>query len=447
MQDFRCDRATIKHWNKTPEGFLQFVAPVGKVGWLRYANADGTIRREYVSEKVLKDAADSLKIKPVTTPGHPPGLVNRDTVRPYISGSTGNTTWMNSDWLWINGAVFDGATIDSIESGETYELSLGYGVDVIPRADGQGFDQVSRYHNHLSPVRKARAEGAGFKFDGDEEGTLFSLDSIGAELSEDDVTAAIAARPISTTAIDVAKEELEKLSTKEKPMVYKATLDGVDLEFEAMDDAKHVRSAEKELSKLRSDSTSLTAKLDSATLALDEAKTELGTIKAEVATQKTALDEAIATVETTKSESMDGDAIAGLIGDRMKLWQEVLPFLRSDNADFEPDYALTPLEIMTQAVKVANPDLKGHLDGLDLADSENSGFVKGLYAGLNAKQFSTKSFTRANADSLLETIRNGRMDMAGKMGGVKGGMESEKELEEAKKRSADRIANANKRSK
>lgn len=427
MQDFRCDRSVIKHWEDTPEGFLRFIAPVGKTGHLLYQNQDGSLRREYVSLDVLKDSADSLKIKPITTPGHPPGLINKDTAKPYLAGSTGNKTWISDGFLWVTGTVFDGKTIDSIKSGATKELSLGYGVELNARSDGD-FDQVKRYINHLSPVGKARASGAGFKLDsGDNVDFLESMDAIDAELPQ----------PPKQTEI-----------TKEKiAMPFKATLDGIELEFSTMDEAKHVKGVEKELDKLRSDSTSLTAKLDTATVALDEAKTELGTIKATVVTQKTALDEAIATVETTKSESMDGDAIAGLIGDRMKLWQEVLPFLRSDNADFEPDYALTPLEIMTQAVKVANPDLKGHLDGLDLADSENSGFVKGLYAGLNAKQFSTKSTTRANADSLLETIRSRRMDMAGKMGGAKGGMESEKDLEEAKKRSADRIANANKRSK
>jgi len=440
MQDFRCDRATIKHWEKTPEGFLQFTAPVGKVGWLRYANADGTIRREYVSEKVLKDSAKSLKIKPVTTPGHPATLLDRDSVQPHIAGSTGNTTWMNSDWLWINGAVFDGKTIDSIEAGETYELSLGYGVETMARADGQGFDQISRYHNHLSPVRKARAEGAEFKLDGLEDGTLFSLDSIGAELSESEIADAIKSTP--------AQKVTE--ITKEIIMPFKATLDGIELEFPTMDEAKHVKGIEKELGKLRSDSASLTEKLDSKTVALDEAKSELGTIKATVVTQKTALDEAIATAETTKSEAMDGEAISSLIGDRMKLWSEVLPFIRSDSPDFEPDYTLSPLEIMAEAVKVANPELKDHLDGLDLADSENSGFVKGLYAGLNAKQFSTKSVTRANADSLLETIRSSRLDAAtknpfAKSSYGKGEMQAEKDLEEARKRRADRIATANKK--
>lgn len=427
---------------------MQFVAPVGKVGWLRYQNTDGTIRREYVSEKVLKEAADSLKIKPVTTPGHPPSLVNRDTAKPYISGSTGNTTWMNSDWLWINGAVFDGETIDSIESGETYELSLGYGVDTVARADGQGFDQISRYHNHLSPVRKARAEGAGFKLDGLEEGTLFSLDSIGAELTDADVEKAIDAIPVSATAIDAVKKELEKLPIKEKPMTYKAVLDGIELAFETMDEAKHIKGVEKELSKLRSDSATVAEKLTTTTTALDAAKEELGTVKAQLVTQKTALDAAEETAKTATDARLDSAAIDTLIGDRMKLWQEVLPMMRSDNADYELDYSLAPLGIMAAAVKVANPDIATHLDGLDLSDSENSGFVKGLYAGLNTKQFSQQSATRSDANSLLAEIRANRFDMAtGGMKGKKmgGDMEAEQSLEESRKKRAERILSANKK--
>ena len=429
MQDFRADRATIKHWEETPEGFLRFTAPIACVGQLTYTNKDGSLRREHVSLDVLKQSADSLKIKPITTPGHPPDLINKDTAKNYIAGSTGNRVWISDNFLWTTGTVFDGETIESIKSGATKELSLGYGVETIARSDGD-FDQVKRHINHLSPVGRARASGAGFKLDsGEDVEFLESVDSIDAEITP------------AQKVTEITKEIIA--------MPFKATLDGIELEFSTMDEAKHVKGIEKELGKLRSDSASLTEKLDSKTVALDEAKSELGTIKATVVTQKTALDEAIATAETTKSEAMDGEAISSLIGDRMKLWSEVLPFIRSDSPDFEPDYTLSPLEIMTAAVKVANPELKDHLDGLDLADSENSGFVKGLYAGLNAKQFSTKSVTRANADSLLETIRNGRLDAAtknpfGKSSYGKGEMQEEKDLEDARKRRTNRIGTANK---
>jgi hypothetical protein len=428
MTDFRCDRATIKHWEDTPEGFLRFTAPVGREGVLLYANRDGTTRKEHVSLNVLKSSADSLKIKPITTPGHPPGLINRDTAKPYLAGSTGNTVWMDNGFLWVTGTVFDGETIDSIKSGRTKELSLGYGVETKVRSDGS-FDQTKRYVNHLTPVGSARAGGSEFKLDGKDE-ALVSLDAIDAP-----------------SVPDVPEQKVKKTKEK-KAMPYKATLDGVDLEFEAMDDAKHVKGIEKELSKLRSDSAATKEKLDAATIALDEAKTELGTVKAEIVTQKTALDAAEETVKTAKEDRLDEDAINTLIGDRMKLWQEVLPMMRSDNADYKPDYSLAPLGIMAAAVKVANPDIAGHLDGLDLSDSENSGFVKGLYAGLNTKQYSQKSATRSDANTLLAEIRANRFDVATGGMSAKGGkseMEAEAVLEMARKKRAERIAAANKK--
>jgi hypothetical protein len=431
MTDFRCDRATIKHWEDTPEGFLRFTAPVGREGILTYGNKDGSVRREHVSLDVLKTSADSLKIKPITTPGHPPGLINKDTAKPYLAGSTGNSVWLDSGFLWVTGTVFDGETIESIKSGRTKELSLGYGVETVVRADGD-FDQTKRHVNHLSPVTSARASGAGFKLDGDDE-ALVSLDAIDA--------------PVPKSLLEVSPEKQSK-KTKEKPMTYKAVLDGIELSFETMDEAKHVKGIEKELSKLRSDSAATKEKLDAATIALDEAKTELGTVKAEIVTQKTALDAAEETVKTAKEDRLDEDAINTLIGDRMKLWQEVLPMMRSDNADYEPDYSLAPLGIMTAAVKVANPDIATHLDGLDLSDSENSGFVKGLYAGLNTKQYSQKSATRSDANTLLAEIRANRFDAAtGGMKSISGKseMEAELALEAARKKRADRILNANKK--
>jgi hypothetical protein len=426
MTDFRCDRATIKHWEDTPEGFLRFVAPIAKVGTLDYLNKDGTTRREHVSLDVLKSSAGSLKIKPITTPGHPPGLVDKDTAKKYLAGSTGNRCWVSDDFLWTTGTVFDGETIDAIKSGKTKELSLGYAVETTMRADGD-FDQVKRHVNHLSPVSSARAKGAGFKLDGDDE-ALVSLDAIDAP-----------------SVPDAPETKVEKKTKEKKAMPFKATLDGFDFEFETRDEAQHLKSVEKELSKLRADSASTKEKLDAATIALDEAKTELGTVKAEIVTQKTALDAAETEVKTAKEDRLDEDAINTLISDRMKLWQEVLPMMRSDNADFEPDYSLAPLGIMAAAVKVANPDIATHLDGLDLSDSENSGFVKGLYAGLNTKQYSQASATRSDANTLLTEIRASRFDMATGGKGGKNPMDAEKALEEARKKRAERIAAANKK--
>jgi hypothetical protein len=422
MTDFRCDRSVIKHWEETPEGFLRFTAPVAKVGTLEYLNRDGSIRREHVSLDVLKESADSLKIKPITTPGHPPGLIDKTTASKFIAGSTGNRVWVDDGWMWINGTVFDGETIDAIKSGSARELSLGYSVKTVARTDGD-FDQVERQINHLSPVTKARAAGAGFKLDGDDTEVLFSTDAIDASNKQ-----------VTAQQLDDLKQKLADLPNKDKKMPYKATLDGVDFEFASLDEAKHVKTTEKELVKLRSDAENATAKAEELQTKLDEASKELITAKATVTEQKTKLD------AVDVEPNLDAAQIETAIGERMKLWQEVLPFMRSDNADFEPDYALSPLGIMTAAVKAANPDLAQHLDALDLNQDANVGFIKGLYAGLNTKQFAQKQKIRSDADSLLSYVRDRRADGMKTTGKVSD-LESGRALEEARKKRAERIAN------
>jgi uncharacterized protein len=420
MTDFRCDRSVIKHWEETPEGFLRFTAPVAKVGTLDYLNADGSIRREHVNLDTLKASADSLKIKPITTPGHPPGLIDKTTAKDYIAGSTGNKVWIDDGFMWVTGTVFDGATIDAIKSGKARELSLGYSVKTVARADGD-FDQIERQINHLSPVTKARAAGAGFKLD-EESNILFSTDAIDASSNQ-----------VTSQQLCDLKQELADLPNKDRAMSYRATLDGVDFEFASLDEAKHVNSAEKELAKLRSDADAIAAKTAELQAKLDDATKELITAKATATEQQTKLDAA-------EESNLDAAQIEAMIGERMKLWQEVLPFMRSDNADFEPDYTLSPLGIMTAAVKAANPDLADHLDALDLSQDGNAGFVKGLYAGLNTKQFTQKQQVRADADSLLRYVRDRHGDgmrTTGKMSDLA----SDRALEEARKKRAERIAN------
>jgi uncharacterized protein len=420
MTDFRCDRSVIKHWEETPEGFLRFTAPVAKVGALDYLNADGSIRREHVNLDTLKASADSLKIKPITTPGHPPGLIDKTTAKDYIAGSTGNKVWIDDGFMWVTGTVFDGETIDAIKSGSARELSLGYSVKTVARADGD-FDQIDRQINHLSPVTKARAAGAGFKLD-EESNILFSTDAIDASSNQ-----------VTSQQLDDLKQELADLPNKDRAMSYKATLDGVDFEFASLDEAKHVKNTEKELVRLRSDADAIAAKTAELQTKLDDTTKELITAKATVTEQQTKLDAA-------EESNLDAAQIEAMIGERMKLWQEVLPFMRSDNADFEPDYTLSPLGIMTAAVKAANPDLAEHLDALDLSQDGNAGFVKGLYAGLNTKQFTQNEKIRSDADSLLRYVRDRRadgMNTTAKMSDLA----SEKALEEARRKRAERIAN------
>lgn len=447
--EFRCDRSVVKHWERTPEGFLRFTAPVAREGVLLYKNKDGTERTEHVSAEVLKRSADSLKIKPVTTPGHPPVLLTKQNAKDYTAGSTGNTVWFDSGFLWVTGTVFDAETIGAIESGDARELSLGYQVQTRERSDGS-FEQINRIVNHLSPVTKARAEGAGFVLDAadDEDSEIW-----------------VAVDSIESTELSQPNTQASTSTGRIKRMTYKASLDGIEFELDSVDLAKHIKTIDKELNSLRSDSSKTADKLAAATDSIATLKAELKEVTSEKSEIKTSLDSAQselgklkpehealkAEAEKLKSDRADGkdgenavpsdESIAEYAAERMKLWSEVLPFMRSDSPNFEPDFTLNPLAIMAEAVKVANPDLADHIDGLNLDEAENAGFIKGLYATLNSKQFAqSRTKTRSNVDALLNDIRAGRAnaDMAGMMS-------AEAKIEKARKARLDRIAGNSKK--
>lgn len=421
MTEFRCDRVTIKHYEKTPEGYLNFTAPIARVGALKY-RSDSGIRTEFVSEQVLRDSAATFKHKPITR-GHPTERVTAENAHKYSIGMTGNITWMDGGFLWINGTVMQKDAVDAILSGEEKELSCGYSVRTQQRSDGT-FEQVERYGDHLATCKIARAQGAGFVLDEADE-VLFSEDAIDSP----------------DQAPPLPKPKASTRSRKDKnPMTYKATLDGIEMEFDSLDTAKHVQGVNKELIKLRSDHDSLETKLKTAQDSLSELRSnhdavteELTTVNAEleqlnselaeangkITGLETSLDSAESRYESLKLEvndeentRVDNDEIAELISERLKVWAEVDPIVRSDKADYEPDYSLSPIEIMAEAVKVRYPNL--NVDGLDLNEPENAGFVKGLYSVISAatsQPRKTGTSSAANVDSMLVTLREGRSDL------------------------------------
>lgn len=152
------DRGVIYKHEDTPEGFLRLHMTIAKVGELKYFNQDGTERLEIVTPEVLFDSAsvDSFKMKPVTSPNHPPVMLNADNAGAYSKGMTGNLVTIDGDFLGIVATVTDAATIRNIKSGRTKQVSCGYIAGTKQRSDGK-FDQLYRQGNHVTICEQGRA--------------------------------------------------------------------------------------------------------------------------------------------------------------------------------------------------------------------------------------------------------------------------------------------------
>lgn len=154
---FHIDRGKIFKAEKTPEGFLNCHAQVARVGELRYRNPNGSDRIERVTKEVLfnADSYNSLKMKPVTCPEHPPVMLDSKNANQYSKGTTSNVVTIDGSFLGICLTITDQQAIDAIEAG-TQEVSCGYMATTRPLPDGT-FQQVTRDYNHLSIVPKGRA--------------------------------------------------------------------------------------------------------------------------------------------------------------------------------------------------------------------------------------------------------------------------------------------------
>lgn len=158
QRSFHIDKGQIFRTEKTPEGFLNCHARVAKVGELRYINPDGSDRIERVTPEVLfnADSYNSLKMKPVTCPEHPPVMLDSSNAQDYTKGFTSNIVTIDGSFLGVCLTLTDQVSIDAVESGEIREVSCGYMATTKLLPDGT-FQQLSRDYNHLAIVSKGRA--------------------------------------------------------------------------------------------------------------------------------------------------------------------------------------------------------------------------------------------------------------------------------------------------
>lgn len=160
----RCDFIS-KSWKvkKTDEGYLTGIAPVAKVGIMKYLLPDGSTRKEFVPSTTLfnKDSMETLKMKPITDTHPPERLISSKTVKRRKVGYTGETVNENSDYLDVSLTVTDDDSISNIQKKGRNQLSPGYKVQLLLQSgtyNNEHYDaiQINRQYNHVAICDRAR---------------------------------------------------------------------------------------------------------------------------------------------------------------------------------------------------------------------------------------------------------------------------------------------------
>lgn len=164
----RYDTYTFKA-TKTDEGFIVDKPIIGRVGILKYLNADGTERIEYrpPEEAFDEKSLASIRGKPITL-GHK-AMVNSDNAKNMpIIGTVLSEGEKDGDTIRADVSIYSLPT-------DARELSCGYTLDLDETPgmtlDGEEYDAVQRNirYNHLAVVPRGRAGIARLNMDGNQE--------------------------------------------------------------------------------------------------------------------------------------------------------------------------------------------------------------------------------------------------------------------------------------
>lgn len=165
-------------------------------------------------------------------------------------------------------------------------------------------------------------------------------------------------------------------------------------------------------------SSDLSQKVDSLEAKLKQSDQQLNEAQAIALASKTKLDEAIEKSQNDAAEKkVDVDEI---IKDRLELWSQVLPSLRADDANYEPDYSRSPLEIKLEYLMNACQDrpeiiqgLKDRQDKLETKDPGALQYVDALFTAFPPSSQKTKNDSGVNhTDSVLSSIFAGKAQQA-----------------------------------
>lgn len=226
----RYDAGYLGKVTKTSQGFARVKAYHGRTGVLKYRNADGTERREYVPPEVLfaQDSLDTLRSAPVTE-GHV-AMVNPGNVRQLQRGvvenprADGTRTRLEGEIL-----IQDAETMARVDSGELAELSLGYEVEtddtpgVTPEGEPYDVRQIKRTYNHDALLARGGGRAGrdiALRFDGadgaraSEDACYTPINRMATRFDGKDFDSAELALGAAATLLDQARADAKSARTK-----------------------------------------------------------------------------------------------------------------------------------------------------------------------------------------------------------------------------------------
>lgn len=158
----RYDKAFIKDYGETPEGYLTVQVPITRPGVFPYKRADGTVQMEAkLPEEIFSDRTIcSARSKPVTDE-HPNEPVTIDNYQAYAKGMSHTDARVDDLKLYISMTITDKDLIQKVYDGKK-EISIGFTSDVVAESgtyQGQNYEYVQRNIeiNHIAVVENGRA--------------------------------------------------------------------------------------------------------------------------------------------------------------------------------------------------------------------------------------------------------------------------------------------------
>lgn len=157
------DKSEVGNVEVTPEGFLIAKGKVTRTGVLNYKKPDGSLFRQLrLPEEVFKDSSmKTLEFKPVTLE-HPFEMVDSSNARTVARGMVAGKPIQEGDFLTAPLVITDKQAIESLQNGDTKELSCGYWCDLEEKPGvykGESYDAIQRNitYNHVALTKKGRA--------------------------------------------------------------------------------------------------------------------------------------------------------------------------------------------------------------------------------------------------------------------------------------------------
>ncbi|PJH69250.1 hypothetical protein CVR96_27325, partial [Salmonella enterica subsp. enterica serovar Typhimurium] len=151
----RFDRAFIKDYDETDEGYLTVRAVVTKPGVYPYARGDGSVQHELKHpEDIYSDRTiHSCNAKPVTD-DHPNEPVNKKNIQAYAKGMSHTDAAVQHGGIMVGFTIWEEGLIEKVFDGKR-EISLGFMTELVAE-DGTYNGQVYQFRqtqmdvNHIA---------------------------------------------------------------------------------------------------------------------------------------------------------------------------------------------------------------------------------------------------------------------------------------------------------